>query len=381
MESSLGAGDSRSHTVLVLGGYGFFGARISASLSRQPGVRVLVGGRDEGKAVQQAAQLGLPPGNALRIDATAANLAHTLTAARVDTVIHTAGPFQGQDYSVARACIAARCNYIDLADGRAFVSGIDSLDASARAADVCVVSGASSVPGLSSAVVERYLPAFSRLDSIRMGIGSGARAPGLATMRGVFGYCGRPIRRWEEGAWVETHGWLDLGIHRFPPPVGTRLLSSCDVPDLELFPTRYAPVRTVSFHAGFAGGLGHLAVWLGARMVKAGLLKSMAPFVGPLHRVSGWMEPLVSDKGAMFVELGGIAPDGRPLQKRWSLIASKNHGPHIPCGASVALARKLAQGAPLPRGAYPCVGVLSVDEYLAPLRDLDIREVPPPEMR
>jgi saccharopine dehydrogenase-like NADP-dependent oxidoreductase len=36
----------------------------------------------------------------------------------VDSVIHTAGPFQGQDYAVARSAIAAGANYIDLADGR-----------------------------------------------------------------------------------------------------------------------------------------------------------------------------------------------------------------------------------------------------------------------
>jgi hypothetical protein len=368
------------HTVLVLGGYGFFGARISGALARSPDVRVLIGGRDEAKALQQAAAMGLPPDRAIGIDASANALAQRLAAARVDTLIHTAGPFQGQDYRVAGAAIAARCNYIDLADGRGFVSGIASLDAAARAAGVSVVSGASSVPALSSAVVDRYRSAFETLESIRIGIGSGGRAPGLATLRGVFGvfgYCGKPIRRWQNGAWVQTHGWLDPVRHRFPEPVGTRWLGSCDVPDLELFPTRYAPVRTVSFHAGFASRIGHFAVWLGARLVKAGVISSLAPFAGALHRLSGWIEPLLSDQGGMFIELSGIGRDSRPLTKCWSLVAAQNHGPHIPCGASIALARKLAAGVALPRGAYPCVGLLSVDEYLAPLSELDIREVTP----
>jgi hypothetical protein len=39
--------------------------------------------------------------------------------------------------------------------------------------------------------------------------------------------------------------------------------------------------------------------------------------------------------------------------------------------------RKLAAGDRLPVGAMPFVGLLSVEEYLEPLRALDIREVAP----
>lgn len=53
---------------------------------------------------------------------------------------------------MARACIALGCHYVNLADARAFVAGIDALDADARSGNVLVVSGASSVPCLTSAV-------------------------------------------------------------------------------------------------------------------------------------------------------------------------------------------------------------------------------------
>jgi hypothetical protein len=55
-------------------------------------------------------------------------------------------------FSVARSCIAAGANYVDLADNRAWVCGVAadaSLDAAARAAGVAVIAGASTVPGLS----------------------------------------------------------------------------------------------------------------------------------------------------------------------------------------------------------------------------------------
>lgn len=79
---------------------------------------------------------------------------------------------------MARAVVSAGANYIDLADGRDFEAGISELDESARERGVFVTSGASSLPALSSAVVDKYLHGFHRLDSIRHGIASGARSGG-----------------------------------------------------------------------------------------------------------------------------------------------------------------------------------------------------------
>jgi saccharopine dehydrogenase-like NADP-dependent oxidoreductase len=361
-------------TVLVLGGYGFFGQRISAALASTTSMRVLVGGRDLERARMATRAMGLPAENGVALDAHDHNLSGVLRRLHVDILIHTSGPFQGQDYSVARAAIEAGCHYIDLADGRQFVSGIGALSALASAAGVTAISGASSVPGLSSAVIDRYLPRFRRLDVIRIGISSGARAPGLATMKGVFSYGGKPIRSWQNGAWADTYGWLNLSRHHFPPPVGKRWLGSCDVPDLELFPQRYPSARTVSFQAGFASDLGHLVVWGLACLVKGGILTNMSSFASPLNRLSRWMEPIVSDKGGMFVTLEGEGADGASQRVEWNLIAEQNHGPHIPCGAAVALARKITSGASLPTGAMPCVGLLSVEELLEPLHNLKVYE-------
>lgn len=365
------------HTILVLGGYGFFGGRICQALSRMANVHLFIAGRDLVKAQAAARMLGLTDDRGIAIDANGPDLAEQLTQLHIDTVIHTAGPFQGQDYRVARAAIAAGANYIDLADGRDFVSGIEQLDPLAKKRGVCITSGASSLPALSSAVVDRYFHQFKRLDSIRHGIGSGARAPGVATMTGVFGYCGKPFLQLEDGHWKTTYGWLDLLRYRFPSPVGGRLIGRCDVPDATLFPRRYPDVRTVTFHAGFASPTGHLLVWAAAQLVKLKLIPSLAGFVAPLHAISRWTEPFISDKGGMFVCLEGMGIDGKPLKLNWHLIADQNHGPYIPCGAAIALAAKLAQGERLPHGATPCMGLLTVEDYLAALSDYDVREMLP----
>jgi hypothetical protein len=77
----------------------------------------------------------------------------------------------------------------------------------------------------------------------------------------------------------------------------------------------------------------------------------------------------------MFVCLEGEGQGSNRLYVSWNLLARQNHGPYIPCGAAIALARKFAAGSALPKGAMPCMGLLTVKEFLSPLRNLDIREV------
>lgn len=364
-----------AHRVLVLGGYGFFGSRICAALAKNSAIDLLIAGRDGDKAAKLAGELGISAENAVAVDAHAESFASVLRHYRINTLVNTAGPFQQQNYQVPLAAIAARCNYVDLADSREFVIGIDALDAGARENGVTVVSGASSVPSLTTAVIDRFLPEFERLESVRIGISSGAKSPGIATVRGIFSYCGKPFTWKDSGRWTTTFGWLSLSRHRFPKPVGTRLLGSCNVPDLSIIPSRYPSVQTATFQAGFASHVGHLVVWALAGLVKRHLLPSALSFAPLLNRISVWIEPLVSDKGAMFVQMEGRGINGTPLRKTWSIVAKNNHGPNIPCGASIAIANQLARGESLPKGAMPCVGLITVDEYLAALRHLDIAEV------
>jgi saccharopine dehydrogenase-like NADP-dependent oxidoreductase len=262
-------------SVVVLGGYGNFGRRIVAALSVERECRVYVGGRDEAQAAALAREIG---GSAepLRIDCRGGNLVADLERVRARLVIHTAGPFQGQDYAVPRACIAAGAHYVDLADGRSFVCGISALQAEAFANDVLVVSGASTLPALSSAVIDGLADEFSRIDTIEHGIAAGARPPGRATMQGVLAYAGRPFTQWRAGQWQRAWGWQGMSSYLFPPPAGRRWLTRCDVPDLDLFPVRYPTARTVEFRAGVAPTANMLCLWLAAGLVRIGILRTLA---------------------------------------------------------------------------------------------------------
>lgn len=356
--------------VVVLGGYGNFGQVIVRKLAAS-NMRVWVAGRDLAKAEALARQTG---SQALQLDMNAGDLAERLRELGAQLLISTAGPFQRQDYRVPEAVIAAGMHYIDLADARSFVCGIGELDARARAADVLVCSGASSVPALAAAVIDELLPRFSRLDSIWHGISSSEKTPGASTLAAVLDYCGKPFQQWRDGRWQNVYGWQDLARHDFPEPLGSRWVANCDIPDLQLFAARYPGVRDVRFSAGVGLRLTQFGTWALSWLVRSGLLRSAVPLTDFLHRRAVSVERFGDGRSGMFVRLQGLDQVGRGQTLCWELLAAHNDGPNIPCMAAVALARKLAAGVLTERGAMPCVGLLSQADYLAELQGLAISQ-------
>lgn len=340
--------------VIVLGGMGNFGARICRALGEVPGIECVAASRSARPGPRSAA-----------IDMGAADFAPQLAALRPDLVIHCAGPFQGQDYRVAEAACAAGAHYIDLSDGRDFVAGFAAaLDARARAADVCAVSGASSVPGLSSAVVDRLALDFASIEDIQISIAPGQQAPrGEATLQAVFGYAGAPVPRLREGRWQLAHGWQNIQAQHFEG-LGMRWAATCDVPDLALFPQRYAGVQTVEFRAALELKAQHAVLWTAATLRRLGLPLPLARHAGWLNRVSSrLLDRFGSPHGGMLVRVSGTRADGRPGVSTWQLTAPDGNGPEIPCMATLLLAAQLADGTLLARGAMPCMGLLTLDDF------------------
>ena len=225
---------------LILGGYGNFGARISSALAAQFGANLLIAGRDGPRAKALATTLGHGV-QGVEIDLSKPGFSRELAALGVELLIHTAGPFQAQDYAVARAAAAAGAHYVDLADGRRFVCDFpQALHATFESAGRIAVSGASTLPALSSAAVDHLCADWQHIDTIDICIAPAQTAPrGKATIAGVLSYCGAPISVWCDGEWQTHHGWAKperVFFERLKPRLG----ALCDVPDLELFPQRYA---------------------------------------------------------------------------------------------------------------------------------------------
>ncbi len=356
--------------VVIIGGYGNFGSFIARRLSRDPDLEVVVAGRSLEKAERLAAALGRAVG--ARIDVND-GLTAALRAIGPSVVIHTSGPFQTQGYDVARACIETGCHYVDLADGRAFVSGISSLDAAAQQRGVAVVSGASSVPCLTAALVDHHRHRFATLTDLDYGITTAQRTNrGLATTAAILTYVGKPFPALRDGSQRLVHGWQGLRARRYRH-LGWRLLGDCDVPDLAIFPNRYPGLRTIRFSAGLELPVLHLGLWGLSWIVRSGLIRRLDRAAPLLLGASRWFDRLGSADSGFHMTLSGTGADGEPLRLTFELTARSGDGPYIPCVPAILLARRLAaDDGSVPAGATACVGLVSLADYLDELSDLDI---------
>jgi hypothetical protein len=277
---------------LHLHGYGFFGSRPVELLSRQPNLHILVAGRSH---------------------AQAAALVHRLCPG-------AASPLEA--------------HVIDIADGRAFVAGIGALHDAATNAGVLVTSGASSVPALSGAAADALATGMHRVDAIDIGISPGNRTErGLSTVRAILGYCGRPL---PGGA----TGWRTSRSHIYPAPVGRRLLSSCDVPDLALLGPRFPGTPRVCFGAGLELTFLHRGMNLMAWLAQRGLVRDWAAHAPLLKRAADWFRHCGSHQRCPAADRAGRRLQRPPRCRRRDADQSMNHGSryrrgiqrHVPVG-------------------------------------------------
>ena len=358
--------------VLIIGGYGNFGSYIARSLASDESIRLLIGGRSANKANAFSASLdvaNVAEGHGIDIDG---DLTAALARIAPDIVIHTTGPFQTQDHRVARACIAQGCHYLDLADAREFVATIDRLDTQAKARDVLVVSGASSVPCLTAAVIDAYLPSFARLEAVDYGISAAQHTNrGLATTSAVLSYVGKPMQMLRDGAMKTVYGWEDTHAVRYPG-LGTRLFGNCDIPDLTLFPERYPTLRSMRFCAGHELKALHVGTRMAGVLVRLGMIGSLGDHAGSLLKLAFAFDRFGSGRSGFHMFMSGLGHDGSPLERRFWIVARSGHGPYIPCMPAILLARRLAKDRVMSRGAKPCLDLIDLDSYLGALSDLDI---------
>lgn len=344
--------------VLVIGAGGVFGRHLVQGLLRADFDVALAG-----RSLDRLNRLR----HELAADFPAASLAvvvldtKTLTAADLlasgaGIVADAAGPFQGAEPTVARAAIDAGLHYVDLADGRDFVAAFPQLDTQARAAGVVALTGCSSTPALSQAVLDELTQGWQGVHAVEVAISPGARAPrGLSVMQAILTWLGRPVRVFIDGRWQVRRGWSGLFV-RDCGPAGRRWLSLCETPDLDLIVERQKPRDRALFLAGLEPWPLHLGAW-----VLAGLAAvsghSARPLARPLLALARPFAAFGSDRGTLRVEASGLDAQGRPVREVWLLVAPPGVGPVTPSLPALVAIRTIVAGGAAP-GAGACVGVL-----------------------
>jgi hypothetical protein len=236
----------RELKVLVVGGYGSFGARLVEMLAALDGIAPLVAGRSIDKGQALARRLGLPPDTAIAFDRQADN-AGLLQRLKPQLVIDASGPFQayGNDpYKLAETCINCGINYLDLADATGFVAGIDALDEEARKAGVFVLSGCSTYPAVSGAIVRRVSDGWGTLEACHSILSPSPKvAMGRNVIEAILSYAGERLEPDGSAGLVSARP----GVIRpaGAVPIGPLTGVAVDVPDRAILQRAYPDLREI----------------------------------------------------------------------------------------------------------------------------------------
>lgn len=359
--------------VLVLGGYGNFGKRICLALAKE-NIDVIMVGRNADHALNCANDIKKTVPNAkITIEASDINnnFTNLLNKYQPAIVINTVGPFQGSNYDIVKSCIEHHVHYLDLADARDFVTGISQLDDLAKQRNVTVISGASSVPGLSSAVVSHFKDKFSQITHMKYGISTAQKtANGLATASAILSYLGKPIKPFP-GSKKTVYGWQNLYCQTYPL-LGRRWMASCDVPDLDLLPNYYN-IQCIEFSAGVESTSMHFCMWLTSWCIRLGLPINLSRHAKGIQQISRIFGLGSKNMSGMHIILEGIDPHNQKKRIKWFIIAEYGEGLNIPTIPAIILAKKILKETFKTTGAMPCVGLVTLEEYLDELKDFAIQ--------
>lgn len=341
-------------TVVVFGGYGFFGTILVRDLLATTRANIIVVGRRLQNRVTD------PRITFVRADINDLSATQPMLVG-ASVVVHCAGPYQVLPLNPLLGAIAAGAHYVDLAEDRRFVRRVAEHDEAARRAGVAIMTGMSVVPGLAAVLAQSALEHFDELQSVRTFIAPGTRGSrGSATLRTLLFSAGRCFQVVRDGRDRPIHGWSEPEWVEFPPPVGwRRQYLAMETADLDLFPD-YFGVRRVEFKAGseFASL---------NRCLAAGAWLRAHTGLPPLERCSGMLQRALSIFGSLGTDRGGVLVEvtgtksGRPTEWQIAVVAEQ-HGERIP-----SIPAAVATGALL-RGEVAHRGVVPLHDWITPAR-------------
>lgn len=353
--------------ILILGGYGIFGGRLARLLADVSELELIIAGRTLAKAEQFcAAYPGPAKVTPLALDR--AQVAAYLAETQIDLLVDASGPFQDYGeapYGVIEACIEAGVPYMDFADAADFVFGVSAYEEAARAKGIFVLSGVSSFPVLTAAVLRQFAKRM-RLTHVEGGIAPSPYAGiGLNVMRAVVGYAGSPIKLTRAGQPASARGLAESRRFTIAPPGFEPLrdihFSLVDVPDLQVLPPEYPGLQDIWMGAGPVPEFLHRMLNLLAKARARLRLPSLAPLSPLFYWVLNRLR-FGEHRGGMYVAVKGLR-EWQEVQESWHLLAEGNDGPFIPSMAIEALVRKMLAGKTPAPGARPAIHELELSDY------------------
>jgi saccharopine dehydrogenase (NAD+, L-lysine-forming) len=261
--------------ILVVGGYGVVGRRISAQLAPRFPDRVVIAGRDQRRAEALCHELG-HGARARRIDVDdLASIGPALDGA--GTVITCVAQ---RELHLLRTSIARGVAYTDIAPRLAFWQGAEEMASEARRTGARIVLGAGLSPGISNMMARQLANAVGRVDHIETAILlSLGDEYGPDSLHHVLEAMTQPFSVLEDARRRHALPFSEGKRVRFPAPLGPRRAYLFPWSDVVYYP-RTLGARTAigrfALDPRWTGRLASLLVHAGAPrwLKRAGLLQA-----------------------------------------------------------------------------------------------------------
>ena len=263
--------------VLIIGGYGFFGGKLSELLAHEAGLHIIIAGRNLQKAQAACDKYGNARArfSALRFDRNEYPSSQ-LEDQNLDLIIDVSGPFQTygeRPYAVIDYALEVGIHYLDIADGAEFVEGVSQFDSQAKTKKLTILSGVSTYPVLTSCAVDRLALDLDDITHVRAGIApSPHNDMGRSVVDAISSYAGKPFPVLKDGKKTQAYGLTEGMTRRICAPgklpLDPLLFSNVDVPDSRLFGEYYDGLQSVWNGAGPKPVILHRCLMGLAKLVK-----------------------------------------------------------------------------------------------------------------
>lgn len=353
--------------ILIIGGYGAFGGRLVQLLSDVKNLNIIVAGRSKEKAEAYASTIP-SEANLIPLSMDRNNISDVIEIYKPDLIVDASGPFQAygnNPYNIVKSSISAGVPYIDIADSADFVHNISQFDELAKTKGIFVLSGASTFPLLSSAVLHE-LSKDMTLSKVSMGVAPSPFAGiGLNVIRAILKYTGKPITTRRKGSEHIIHGLCESRRETISPPGIVPLpnirFSFVEVPDLKLIFNNHPSVQDIWIGAGTRPEyLLRLLNFMAAirKVFRLPEFSRLAPFAHFAMNKLRYGE----HRGGMYVSANGSL-NGEEITKSWHMIAEGDDGPFVPVIAAEAIIRNFINGKKPTVGARPATDDICLAEY------------------
>jgi len=389
--------------ILAIGGAGASGKLLSYQLgwSKHAPSISLIGKKDTkgsqitqrlvGRKIKETADHGVPHHEFHTVDIHKDTDELRQYIRESDIVLHLVAPYNST--RIAEICLEEGVNYVDMATNSDYTKQFaDKFDAEAKRKGIVMVCGASISPGLTSCVLDKYASEFDELEHVDVHFTQGNQSiRGRNSLEVSFSRAGERVRFLQDGQVREARVGEDMTQVAFPGFPRKRLLSLHTQPEVELLTKKFPSLRSLKFHSGFELSILQYLTYFMSQLTKWNIVTDWDKYsrgVTSFARMFRWMG---SNEGAFQVIMRGTkrgsstaqhSEDSNSIQPRKrqehrvssSIVALNGHDTQLPITPPYIVTEKIMHGNLKP-GAYPCVGLFSLDEVLQSVKTYDVHEI------